>query len=83
MGNLSSDSFQQFLNGGEFDVSALTPEESVHLYRSYQRDIARLKEKIAPSVRQVERGETSPLDVEAMKERIRKRREEHLNAKDD
>jgi len=82
--DMSHDSaFQQFLVNGEIDVTALTPEESVQLYRSYQHDVVRLKEKLAPSLRQAQRGETRPLDVEAMLARVRQRLDDSANAEDE
>ena len=71
-----SAAFQQFLNGNEIDVSSLSPEESVRLYRNLQHDVSRLKEKLGPSIRQARNGESKPLDIDAMLERIRLRIEE-------
>ena len=55
------------------DESDLSLEESVHAYREYQEELARFNEGLMRSVAQAERGEAGPLDVEAVKQRVRAR----------
>jgi hypothetical protein len=73
--NLSGDqaSFQQFLAAQEMKVSSLSPEQSVELYRQYQQEIAKLRERVAASMQQAEQGQSRRLDMEAMMQRVSKR----------
>ena len=66
--------FHRFL-GEQIDggASEMTVEESVEAFCAYQRDVARLKEHLAPSIEQAKRGESKPLDAEALIERVAKR----------
>ena len=54
-------------------ASEMTVEESVEAFRAYQRDAARLRRHLAPSIEQARRGESKPLDAEAVIERINSR----------
>ena len=51
----------------------LTPEESVQLFRAWQRDVERLRAELQPALEQSARGESEPLDAEALKKKIRDR----------
>ena len=63
--------FYRFL-GEQIDSGAkgMSLEESVEAFRARQRDAARLKEHLAPSIEQARRGESKPLDAEAVIERV-------------
>ena len=66
--------FHRFL-GERIDggPSEMTVEESVEAFRAYQRDVARLKQHLGPSIEQAKRGESKPLDAEALIERVTSR----------
>ena len=66
--------FYRFL-GEQIDGggSQMPVEESVEAFRAYQRDVARLRQHLAPSVKQAKRGESQPLDAEALIERVTRR----------
>ncbi len=66
--------FYRFL-GEQIDSGAneMTLEESVEAFRAYRRDVARLKEHLAPSIAQAQRGESKALDAEAVIERVASR----------
>lgn len=66
--------FHRFL-GEKLDLGAseMTVEESVEAFRAYQRDVARLRQRLAPSIEQARRGESKPLDAEALIERVTRR----------
>lgn len=66
--------FYRFL-GERIDrgASEMTVEESVDAFRDYQRDVARLRQHLAPSIEQAKRGESKPLDAEALIERVARR----------
>ncbi|NQT36353.1 MAG: hypothetical protein HQ581_02625 [Planctomycetes bacterium] len=51
-------------------ASEMTVEESVEAFRAYQRDIASLRQHLAPSIEQAKRGESKPLDAEAVIGRV-------------
>ena len=51
----------------------LTPEESVREFRAYQAELARFIEQTQPALEQSARGESRPLDVDALMERVRAR----------
>ncbi len=65
--------FYQFLgrrlDGGDAD---LTPEQSVHEFRLYQEEVARFLRETEPAA-QSRRGETRPLDVDAVMLRVQQR----------
>jgi len=63
--------FYRFL-GEQIDRGAneMTVEQSVEAFRAYQRDAARLRRHLAPSIEQAKRGELKPLDAEALIERV-------------
>ena len=63
--------FYRFL-GEQIDrgASEMTVEESVEAFRAYQRDVARLRQHLAPSIEQAKRGESKPLDAETLIERV-------------
>jgi hypothetical protein len=69
--------FYQFLgrrlHGGDED---LTPEQSVREFRLYQDELARFLRETEPAVAQSERGETRPLDVDAVMLRVQQRLQE-------
>ena len=54
-------------------ANELTVEESVEAFRAYQRDAARLRQHLAPSIEQAKRGESKPLDADAVIERVNSR----------
>ncbi len=54
-------------------VSGMTVEESVEAFRAYQRDVASLRQHLAPSIEQAKRGESKPLDAETVIERVNNR----------
>lgn len=54
------------------DVS-LSPEQSVEAFRAYQRDLERCREDIRPALERSVRGQSEPLDIEELKERVTKR----------
>ena len=60
---------EQLQNG----ASDLSPEQSVEAFRSYQRDLERLKNDIRPAVEQFKRGEGRQLDYDALKDDVTKR----------
>jgi hypothetical protein len=68
-------SFYEFLGrrlqgGGAGD---LTPEQSVREFRAYQTELARFKEETQPALEQSARGESKPLDLDALMKRVRAR----------
>jgi hypothetical protein len=58
------------LENGETDV---TPEQSVHEFRLYQQELRRFLEQTQSSIAESERGESKPLDVDALMQRVRTR----------
>ena len=58
----------QRLENGERD---LTPERSVQEFRLYQQELRRFIDQTQPAIAQSERGESKPLDVDALMERVR------------
>ena len=66
--------FYQFLgrrlDGGDTD---LTPEQSVHEFRLYQEEVARFLRETEPAAAQSRRGDTRPLDVDAVMLRVQQR----------
>ena len=63
--------FYRFL-GERIDSGAkeMSLEESVEAFRACQRDSARLRQHLTPSIEQARRGESKPLDAEAVIERV-------------
>lgn len=51
----------------------LSPEQSVEAFRSYQRDLERLKNDIRPAVEQFKRGEGRQLDYDTVKDEVTQR----------
>jgi len=66
--------FYQFLgrrlDGGDAD---LTPEQSVREFRLYQEEVARFLRETEPAAAQSRRGDTRPLDVDAVMLRVQQR----------
>ena len=63
--------FYRFLAGQlQEEGSTLTPEQSVEAFRTYQRELDRLKREIEPAVEQFESGEGRDLDYQAIKEEV-------------
>ncbi len=58
------------LDGAE---SGLTPEQSVHEFRLYQEELQRFLRETEPAVTQSQRGETRPLDIDAVMNRVQQR----------
>ncbi len=63
--------FYRFL-GEQIDrgENEMTVQESVEAFRAYQRDVACLRRHLAPSIEQARRGESKPLDGEAVIEHV-------------
>ena len=51
----------------------MSVEDSVKAFRAYQRDLERLKADIQPALNEIDRGEASELDYDALNERVAKR----------
>jgi hypothetical protein len=70
--------FYQFLgrrlNGENAD---LTPEQSVREFRLYQEELARFLRETESAAAQSQRGQTRPLDVDAVMLRVQQRLQEH------
>src|SRR5437879_3945577 len=67
--------FHRFL-GDQIAIGCvdLSPEESVEVFRAYQRDLERLRDDLKPAIDRFERGEPAiPLDPEDVKRRGRER----------
>ena len=47
-----------------------TVEESVELFREYQREVERLRKELKPALEQSSRGESGPLDIDELKEEV-------------
>lgn len=64
-------SFYEFL-GRRLDAGAgdLTPAESVREFELYQEELRRLVHETQPAVEQSRKGETRPLDVDAIMQRV-------------
>ena len=67
-------SFYEFLgrrirNGGK----DLSPEETLREFRAYQRELERFIQDTQPAIEQSQRGESRPLDVDAVMARVEKR----------
>lgn len=56
-------------NGG----GGSTVEQCVSAFRAYWKDVERLRERLAPSIAEAERGDVHPLDVEALIDRVERR----------
>ncbi|HUG66811.1 MAG TPA: hypothetical protein VMM76_03600 [Pirellulaceae bacterium] len=66
--------FYHFLGRRIENPSApLSPEESVQEFRLYQQELNRFIEETQPALEQSERGESRPLDVDALMQRVRNR----------
>ena len=53
--------------------SPLSPEESVQEFRLYQEELNRFIEETQPAIEQSKRGESRPLDVDALMQRVQNR----------
>jgi succinylglutamate desuccinylase len=66
---------EAFTHYAESYLATRTPqaslEDSLSAFRAHQRDLQRLRDHIAPSIAEADRGEFSPLDEKALFERIR------------
>ena len=60
----------QRLENGETDV---TPEQSVREFRLYQQELRRFIEQTQSGIAESERGESKPLDIDALMQRVRAR----------
>ncbi|MDA1055295.1 MAG: hypothetical protein O3C40_33155 [Planctomycetota bacterium] len=49
----------------------LTPEESVQEFRLYQAELNRLVEETEPAIEQSKRGQSRPLDVDGLMQRVK------------
>ena len=49
---------------------SLSPEESVQEFRLYQEELNRFVAETRPAIEQSERGESQPLDVDALMQRV-------------
>ncbi len=58
------------LDGGDVDW---TPEQSVREFRLYQEEVARFLRETEPAVAESRRGDTRPLDVDAVMLRVQQR----------
>jgi hypothetical protein len=69
------ESFRHFLNAQlEAGAADISPEEVVQRWRDRRAEqLARLEEKLKPALEQSRRGESKPLDVEALKDRVTER----------
>lgn len=66
--------FQQFVAARPQDeLAGLTLEEGVEQFRAYQRELARIREKLQLAEEQGNRGEAKPLDVDAFWARVSQR----------
>jgi hypothetical protein len=67
-------SFYEFLGRRLQDgAGGLTPEESVREFRAYQTELARFKQETQLALEQSARGESKPLDLDALMRRVRAR----------
>jgi len=53
--------------------ASVTPEQSVREFRLYQEELRRFIDQTQEAVEQSERGESKPLDVDALMQRVRAR----------
>jgi len=68
------ESFHRFLTEQlERGEVSLSPEASVEAFRAYQRDLERCRDEIRPALERSVRGESEPLDIEALKVRVTER----------
>lgn len=64
------DFLRQRVEGGDTSIS---PEQSVQEFRLYQRELQKFIEDTQPALDQAARGESKPLDVGALMDRVRHR----------
>ena len=57
----------------EIERNDMSVEDSVKAFRTYQQDLEQLRADIRPALDEIERGEASELDYDALKERVGKR----------
>ncbi len=67
------EAFHQFLDRNGRDYGSL--EEALQAFRAYQHEFADAKGKIEHALEQSARGESKPLDAEAVKKKVRERLE--------
>ena len=67
------DEFKEFVSERLRGSHDLTLEESLERFRKYQRELASAREKLCEAEEQSARGESGPLDAEAVKSEVRKR----------
>lgn len=60
---------RRLANGG----AEITPEDSVQEFRAYQAELQQFVEQTKHAQQQSENGEATPLDLEALRERVRQR----------
>ncbi len=67
-------SFHEFLGRRlENDGTEITPEESVREFRIYQEELRRFIADTQPALEQSRQGESKPLDIDALMDRVRAR----------
>ncbi len=73
--DLSSDldEFKAFVSERLILTDELTLEESLEQFRKYQRELVSAREKLRQAEDQSARGESGPLDAEALKSEVRGR----------
>lgn len=67
------DDFQTFMTEHLNGSTGLTLEESLERFRNYQRELVSAREKLRESEEQSARGESRPLNADALKSEIRDR----------
>lgn len=68
------ESFHKFVGGLlKQGKNKLTLKEGLAAYREYQNELKRLREELQPALEQSARGESEPLDIEAMKAEVTKK----------
>jgi hypothetical protein len=63
--------FHEFVGAQVNRAAQLTPEEAVEAFRVYQNDLARFHKESRAAAEEIENGLTTPLDVAALKRRVR------------
>ena len=67
------DGFKAFVSEHLNGSDGLTLEESLERYRKFQHELASAREKLKEAEKQSARGESSPLEQDALKSDVRKR----------
>lgn len=65
--------FREFVDQQMAVGACATVDELVDKFRRCQRELQQLRSQIEPALQQSQRGESSPLDVGALKARVAKR----------